>query len=115
MNAPHQVIGFIVFALVFIALGIGAAGHAIYRKTGAPAKFMIAHRVLGPLTMGMGLANVVVGFRFANHTRPIIGDCQYSRHDGHCGVDSAQAPQSDEKGCDEYACGYELQGRGLWR
>ena len=59
--------------LVFAALGVGAGGHAIYRRTGTPAKFMIVHRILGPFSVGMGLVNVVIGFRFAGHYRPIIG------------------------------------------
>lgn len=61
--------------LVFAALVVGAAGHAIYRKTGAPAKFMIVHRILGPFSVGMGLVNVIIGFRFAGTYRPIIGFC----------------------------------------
>ncbi|ETN37520.1 uncharacterized protein HMPREF1541_07142 [Cyphellophora europaea CBS 101466] len=73
INAPHQIMGLIALILVVAALVVGAAGHAIYRKTGAPAKFMIVHRILGPFSVGLGLVNAVVGFRFAGHYRPIIG------------------------------------------
>jgi hypothetical protein len=45
----------------------------VYRKTGTPAKFMIGHRILGPFSVGMGLVNVIIGFRYAGHSRPIIG------------------------------------------
>lgn len=44
----------------------------MFRKTGTPVKFMIGHRVLGPLTILLGLINVCVGFNFAGNRRPII-------------------------------------------
>ena len=34
---------------------------------------MIGHRVLGPLTIALGLVNACVGFNFAGNNRPIIG------------------------------------------
>ena len=33
---------------------------------------MIGHRILGPLTVLLGLVNVCVGFNFAGNNRPII-------------------------------------------
>ena len=72
LTNPHQIIGFLVLVLVLASFGIGAAGHAVYRKTSEPAKFMIGHRILGPLTITLGLVNVCVGFNFAGNRRPII-------------------------------------------
>jgi uncharacterized membrane protein len=72
LTHPHQILGFIILALVLLTFIIGAAGHAMFRKTGSPAKFMIGHRVLGPLTILLGLINVCVGFNFAGNRRPII-------------------------------------------
>lgn len=34
---------------------------------------MISHRIFGPASIGLGLGNCVVGFRFAGHYRPTIG------------------------------------------
>jgi hypothetical protein len=34
---------------------------------------MIAHRFLGPATIGLGTGNAINGFYFAGHRRPIIG------------------------------------------
>lgn len=45
----------------------------MFRKTGTPARIMLGHRVLGPLSVTLGLVNVCVGLNFAGHNRPIIG------------------------------------------
>jgi hypothetical protein len=63
----------IAFVFMFLAVILGAVGHAIYRRTQQPWKFMISHRIFGPAAMGLGTANCISGFRFAGYTRPIIG------------------------------------------
>lgn len=47
-------------------------GHVIFRRTGKPATVMKGHRVLGPVTMSLGLSNTIVGFRFADNTRGAV-------------------------------------------
>lgn len=51
---------------------VGLIGHRIYKKTNRPAQLMKGHRVLGPLTISLGLVNCLVGFRFAGNTRATI-------------------------------------------
>ena len=73
MDHPHQILGLLILALVLGTWALGLLGHIVFRRTGQPAKFMMGHRVLGPLTITLGLVNVCVGFNFAGNTRPIIG------------------------------------------
>ena len=59
-------------ALAISAWTVGFVGHRIYKKTKKPAKIMLGHRVLGPLTLGLGVLNCISGFRFANNNRGMI-------------------------------------------
>ncbi|RVX69624.1 hypothetical protein B0A52_06688 [Exophiala mesophila] len=72
LNHYHQILGFVVLGLLLMTWGIGLSAHMVFRRTGKPAKFMIGHRILGPATMGLGLGNCFVGFRFASNTRAAI-------------------------------------------
>ncbi|ETI27076.1 hypothetical protein G647_09758 [Cladophialophora carrionii CBS 160.54] len=72
LTAPHQIIGFVVVGFAIITWIVGFTGHRIYKKTQRPAKIMKGHRVLGPLTMGLGLLNCISGFRFAGNNRATI-------------------------------------------
>jgi uncharacterized membrane protein YtjA (UPF0391 family) len=54
---------------------VGLLGHLHFRRTKIsrttiPQK---SHRVLGPLTVSVGIVNGVLGFRFAGNNRAIIG------------------------------------------
>lgn len=72
LTSGHQILGLVVAALVVLTWIIGFIGHSIFKKTGQPAKIMRGHRILGPGAIGLGLANCIVGFRFADNTRPAI-------------------------------------------
>jgi hypothetical protein len=73
LNSGHQILGLVVAALAITTWMVGFIGHRIYKKTGAPAKIMKGHRVLGPGTMTLGLANVFGGFHFAGNNHGMIG------------------------------------------
>lgn len=72
LTSPHQIIGFVVVGLAISAWIVGFTGHRIYKRTKQPAKIMKGHRVLGPLTMSLGLLNCISGFRFASNNRGMI-------------------------------------------
>ncbi|EXJ61514.1 hypothetical protein A1O7_01942 [Cladophialophora yegresii CBS 114405] len=72
LTAPHQIIGFAVVGFALVTWTVGFTGHLIYKKTQRPAKIMKGHRVLGPLTMGLGLINCISGFRFAGSNIAMI-------------------------------------------
>ncbi|KIW19359.1 hypothetical protein PV08_03654 [Exophiala spinifera] len=72
LTSGHQILGLVVFALVVATWVIGFLGHRIYKKTGAPAKIMLGHRVLGPGSILLGIVNTFVGFNFADNHRGMI-------------------------------------------
>ncbi|KAI1620419.1 hypothetical protein EDD37DRAFT_674626 [Exophiala viscosa] len=72
LKSGHQVLGLVVLALVLTTWTVGLVGHRIYKKTGAPAKIMKGHRVLGPSTILLGLVNCFVGFNFASNNHGMI-------------------------------------------
>lgn len=73
LSHPHQVLGFVILALVLITFAVGLFGHMSFRRTQTPHPIMKGHRVLGPLTMGLGFANACVGFSWVGNTRAAIG------------------------------------------
>lgn len=72
INSVHQIIGLIVFALLFVQLGLGWAHHRIYLRSRAPTIMGKIHRYLGAFVLGAGLANGFIGFRFADARRSNI-------------------------------------------
>jgi hypothetical protein len=61
--------------LMLVTWTAGLLGHLHFRKTKIsrttiPQK---SHRILGPLTVSVGLLNGILGFRFAGSTHGIIG------------------------------------------
>ncbi|KIX04546.1 uncharacterized protein Z518_05416 [Rhinocladiella mackenziei CBS 650.93] len=69
LDSVHQILGLVVTGLVLLTWTVGFIGHRIYKKTGAPAKIMKGHRVLGPSTIAFGLINSFIGFNFADNNR----------------------------------------------
>ena len=60
---------------MLVTWSAGLLGHLHFRRTKIsrttiPQK---SHRILGPLTVSVGLLNGILGFRFAGSTRGIIG------------------------------------------
>ncbi|KAI7471502.1 hypothetical protein KC351_g12098 [Hortaea werneckii] len=67
-NSGHQVLGLIIFATIFIQLGLGIIHHLIYRRTKQPTIISKIHLVLGPLLILLALINGGLGFNLAeNH------------------------------------------------
>ncbi|KAI7509429.1 hypothetical protein KC347_g5237 [Hortaea werneckii] len=67
-NSGHQVLGLIIFATIFIQLGLGIIHHLIYRRTKQPTIISKFHLVLGPLLILLALINGGLGFNLAgNH------------------------------------------------
>ncbi|RMZ91089.1 hypothetical protein DV736_g1672, partial [Chaetothyriales sp. CBS 134916] len=73
IDAPHQILGLVIFILIVATWSLGLVSHLIFKRTGQPAKLMLGHRIVAPVAVGLGLINVCVGFHFAGHNRPIIG------------------------------------------
>lgn len=75
LTNPHQIVGFVALFLMLITWTAGLLGHLHFRRskisrTTIPQK---SHRILGPLTVSVGLVNGILGFRFAGNNRAIIG------------------------------------------
>ncbi|KAB2570909.1 Cytochrome b561 eukaryote [Lasiodiplodia theobromae] len=71
-DSVHQIIGLIVFALLFVQLGLGWFHHRIFMRSQSPTMMGTIHRYLGPSVLGAGLANGFIGFRFAGAGRSNI-------------------------------------------
>ncbi|KAL1630078.1 hypothetical protein SLS54_000938 [Diplodia seriata] len=71
-DSAHQVIGLIVFGLLFVQLGLGWFHHRIFQRSRSPTTMGKMHRYLGPFVLGAGLANGFLGFRFADAERSNI-------------------------------------------
>ncbi|EKG13106.1 Cytochrome b561 eukaryote [Macrophomina phaseolina MS6] len=69
INSAHQIIGLIVFALLFVQLGLGWFHHRVYLRSRSRTRMGNIHRYLGPVLLGAGLANGFIGFRFADASR----------------------------------------------
>ena len=65
-NSAHQVIGILLFAALFVQLGLGLAHHHIYRKSQKPTALSKVHLVLGPAIVIIGLINGGLGISLAN-------------------------------------------------
>lgn len=72
INSAHQILGLLVFGLLFVQLGLGWFHHRIYLRSRSPTLMGKIHRYLGPVLLGVGLANGFIGFRFADARRSNI-------------------------------------------
>ncbi|KAI6915140.1 hypothetical protein KC318_g171 [Hortaea werneckii] len=67
-NSGHQTLGLVIFATVFIQLGLGLVHHLIYRRTKQPTVISKIHLFLGPLLILLALIDGGLGFNLAeNH------------------------------------------------
>ncbi|KAL1632776.1 hypothetical protein SLS58_011323 [Diplodia intermedia] len=71
-DSAHQVIGLIVFGLLFVQFSLGLFHHRIFQRSRSPTTMGKMHRYLGPFVLGAGLANGFLGFRFADAERSNI-------------------------------------------
>ena len=71
-NSAHQVLGLIIFATVFIQLGLGIVHHLIYRRTKQPTINSKIHLFMGPLLILLAIINGGLGFNLAQNHRDNI-------------------------------------------
>ncbi|SMR43406.1 unnamed protein product [Zymoseptoria tritici ST99CH_1E4] len=64
-TTPHQILGLIIFASVFIQLGLGLTHHILYLRAGTPTIMGKIHRYLGISITLLGIANGFLGLDFA--------------------------------------------------
>ncbi|ORY65457.1 uncharacterized protein BCR38DRAFT_368758 [Pseudomassariella vexata] len=68
-NDPHQIIGLVVFILIFGQLVLGFLHHRFYKKTQQPTKLAPVHVWLGRLLIVLGVTNAFLGFPFAQNSK----------------------------------------------
>ena len=57
----HQALGLLVFAALFIQVGLGVMQHGVYRRTKRETMLGVVHRLLGPAIIILGLVNGGLG------------------------------------------------------
>lgn len=62
---PHQILGLILFGLVFVQWGLGLWHHLRYKRHQHPTVFGKIHRIVGPIVLIIGLVNGFLGFRLS--------------------------------------------------
>ncbi|KAK4543760.1 hypothetical protein LTR36_004793 [Oleoguttula mirabilis] len=62
----HQILGLLVFCLLLLQLGLGLAGHAIFRRTRKPSIVGKIHMFLGPSLILLALVNGGLGLDLAD-------------------------------------------------
>ncbi|CAK4033495.1 integral membrane [Lecanosticta acicola] len=66
-NSVHQIIGLVVFAGLFLQIGLGLSHHLIFMRSGTPTPLGKTHRFLGIFIMVLAVVNGGLGFDFANN------------------------------------------------
>ncbi|KAF2171375.1 iron reductase domain protein [Zasmidium cellare ATCC 36951] len=64
-NSAHQVIGLIIFAALFLQIGLGLSHHLIFMRSGVPTIMGKIHRFFGISIIILALINGGLGFNFA--------------------------------------------------
>jgi len=71
----HQILGFFVFAALFVQAGLGVLQHRIFRRTKQETMFGVLHRFLGPLAIVLALVNGGLGLDLAGMLILKLFDC----------------------------------------
>ncbi|KAI5369897.1 Putative DOMON domain, cytochrome b561/ferric reductase transmembrane [Septoria linicola] len=64
-NSAHQVIGLVVFAAIFLQIGLGLGHHIIFMRSGTSTVLGKVHRFLGISILVLGIVNGGIGLDFA--------------------------------------------------
>ncbi|KAH6985945.1 hypothetical protein BKA56DRAFT_579449 [Ilyonectria sp. MPI-CAGE-AT-0026] len=64
-DSSHQIIGFVVIALLLAQFGLGFFHHTQYKKTQAPTQYGRIHIWVGRIIIFVGTMNCFIGFTFA--------------------------------------------------
>ncbi|USP80203.1 hypothetical protein yc1106_07477 [Curvularia clavata] len=62
---PHQILGLILFGLVFVQWSLGLWHHLRYKRYQRPTVFGKIHRVVGPVVLIVGFLNGFLGYRLS--------------------------------------------------
>ncbi|KAF2717833.1 iron reductase domain protein, partial [Polychaeton citri CBS 116435] len=65
-NSAHQVIGLLIFAAMFIQLGLGLVHHTMFKRTKTPTMMGQVHRFLGIFIVLLGMINGGLGLNLAS-------------------------------------------------
>ncbi|EOA85284.1 uncharacterized protein SETTUDRAFT_20797 [Exserohilum turcica Et28A] len=68
---PHQVLGLIIFVLVFVQWGLGLVHHLRFRRYMQPTVLGKIHRIVGPVVLLIGFVNGFLGFRMTHDEHKI--------------------------------------------
>ncbi|EME88381.1 uncharacterized protein MYCFIDRAFT_86102 [Pseudocercospora fijiensis CIRAD86] len=71
--SAHQIIGLLVFAALFLQVGLGLSHHLLYMRTGSPTILGKIHRFLGISILVLGIVNGGLGLDFAGSPKVAYG------------------------------------------
>ncbi|KZF24428.1 iron reductase domain protein [Xylona heveae TC161] len=71
-NAPHQIIGLIVFGCCILQIPFGTVHHMIFKRTRKSTAMGLLHRWNGRIFLTLGFINGIVGLNWAGDNRQII-------------------------------------------
>ncbi|EME50394.1 hypothetical protein DOTSEDRAFT_69050 [Dothistroma septosporum NZE10] len=67
-NTYHQIVGLLVFAALFLQMGLGLAHHLVFMRSGVPTIIGKIHRFLGISIMLLAVVNCGLGFQFSGRS-----------------------------------------------
>lgn len=70
----HQALGLLVFAALFVQVGLGVMQHRVYHSTKRETMLGVVHRFLGPAIIILGLVNGGLGLDLAGESFPMRND-----------------------------------------
>jgi hypothetical protein len=68
LGTGHQALGLLVFAALFVQVGLGVVQHGVYRRTKRETMLGVVHRFLGPAIIILGLVNGGLGLDLAGRS-----------------------------------------------
>jgi hypothetical protein len=68
LGTGHQTLGLLVFAALFVQVGLGVVQHGVYRRTKRETILGVVHRFLGPAIIILGLVNGGLGLDLAGES-----------------------------------------------
>jgi hypothetical protein len=90
LGTGHQVLGLLVFAALFVQVGLGVAQHGIYRRTKRETMLGFVHRFLGPSIIILGLVNGGLGLDLAGESSRTRSQ-KYRRDEIHADMQSGNS------------------------